>query len=443
VNFRLCLLPPFTLVALITSAVADEWVSFGQQYSAIPSEISSCSTWDEISITGGDNYSIAIKNGLVITWGHPHSNARVVPPEASFVKQVSSGFFNVAALTYSGSVIVWGSDTYGEKNVPNAAKSGVAAISSLSGHVAALKEDGSVILWGAQSFVPIEARSGVVAIAAGGGHTLALKQGGALIGWGSNDSGQAAVPTAALTDVKAIAAGGRHSVALKKDGSVIVWGDNSYKQRNVPAEALSGVIAIAAGADHTIALKQNGTAIAWGSNIFGQARVPDTSQRVAISIATTDYASFFRLAPRPPDARALFRDWATSQGLSGQDAEPSATPYNDGIPNFLKFAFNMNAFLGGASNLKSGTGISGLPLFSITETGNTRTFQVEYIRRKDGSMDYTPKASVSLEPSSFFNMSYEELITPIDSTWERVVAKYPYAQYAPRMFGIVEVKVKY
>ena len=82
-----------------------------------------------------------------------------------------------------------------------------------------LTQGGTVVAWGSETFgktrVPA-GLSGVVAIAAGDRHTVALKQDGTVVAWGKNDDGQTTVP-AGLSGVVAIAAGRDHTVALRLD----------------------------------------------------------------------------------------------------------------------------------------------------------------------------------------------------------------------------------
>jgi len=78
--------------------------------------------------------------------------------------------------------------------------SGVTAIAAGLGsqNVLALKDDGTVVGWGSNSYGRIDIPadlSGVVAISAGSTYALALKNDGSVVGWGSNSSGMLAPQT--------------------------------------------------------------------------------------------------------------------------------------------------------------------------------------------------------------------------------------------------------
>lgn len=191
------------------------------------------------------------------------------------VVKVTAGYNHSVALKDDGRVIAWGSNQFGQCNVPPDL-SGVKAIAAgANRHTLALKSDGCIVAWGdnvyGQCNIPF-GLSGVKAIAAGGDHSVALKCDGTVIAWGKNNKGQCNVPPD-LTDVVEIAAGYEHTVALTCEGSVIAWGDNSKGQCNVP-HTLGAVKAIAAADKLTVALKCNGTVATWGDNFYGQCLVP-------------------------------------------------------------------------------------------------------------------------------------------------------------------------
>jgi hypothetical protein len=147
---------------------------------------------------------------------------------------------------------------------------------------------------------------------------------------------------------------------------------------------------------------------------------------------------------------------AEDAGLSGPDAAPDAIPFDDGVPNILKYAFNMDLSGPDLSNLESGSGSSGLPVFGVGNPASASSqsligkadlslsseFKVEFIRRKGSGLIYTPKVSSTLLPGSFAEMTGTETVSPIgtDGKFERVVVRQPYdPSVAPKAFGIVEV----
>jgi len=139
-------------------------------------------------------------------------------------------------------------------------------------------------------------------------------------------------------------------------------------------------------------------------------------------------------------APALFGTWASAGGLSGPSALPGATPFHDGVPNLLKFAFNLNPAGPDVRTLPKGGGNSGLPFFQLDRSGAQAAFSVEYLRRKNGGLIYTPKASLDL--GTFSPMTGTTSVTPIDADWERVMVRMPVSGApAQRLFGRVDVTI--
>ncbi|MCW1924498.1 hypothetical protein OKA05_18170 [Luteolibacter arcticus] len=127
--------------------------------------------------------------------------------------------------------------------------------------------------------------------------------------------------------------------------------------------------------------------------------------------------SFIVTGSNPPDI--ALNNWATTAGLSGEDAEPDATPFDDGVPNLLKFAFNMNA-AGPDSSVLGAGGNSGLPQITIDQSDPEAppVLKVEFLRRKGSGLIYTPQRSDTLD--GFVSMTGTQVITRIDDQWERV-----------------------
>lgn len=140
----------------------------------------------------------------------------------------------------------------------------------------------------------------------------------------------------------------------------------------------------------------------------------------------------------PQSAAAVFNTWASSSGLSGAAGAPSAMPFQDGVKNVLKYAFNMNAGAADTRVLKAGDGTVGLPVFSVDQSKSPPSFTVEFLKRKGSGLVYTPKSSTDLK--TFQSMNETPTVTSIDATWERVKIERPINSVTtPKLFGIVEV----
>lgn len=250
----------------------------------------------------------------VVAWGDNDHGQCDMPPWLTNVVSVSAGAFHSLALKSDGTVVSWGSPSYGG-TVP-AGLSNVVAISAGPTHNLALRANGTAVGWGSnsdgQSTVP-GGITDIAAVAAGGGHSVLLRSNGVVIAWGNNVIGQTNVPPtltnamtigagtwsnprslavrsngavaiwgySALTNVPpmlwnvvAIDAGDRFNLALSANGRVTAWGYYpDFGETNVPAN-LTNVMAISTGHYHCLALTSNGAVVAWGQNWYGQTNVP-------------------------------------------------------------------------------------------------------------------------------------------------------------------------
>ena len=114
---------------------------------------------------------------------------------------------------------------------------------------------------------------------------------------------------------------------------------------------------------------------------------------------------------------ALLSTWATTSGLTVEGAAPTATPFNDGVPNLLKYAFNMNASEPDVSVLTTG-GSAGLPQITVDQSGPEPVLRVAFLRRKGSGLIYTPQRSAALD--TFVSMTGAETVTAINDQWEQV-----------------------
>lgn len=214
-------------------------------------------------------------------------------------------------------------------------------IASGNGFVLGLKSDGTVVGWGTNSYgqlgdgttsgsaepVGVSGLDNVIEVAAGDRHSVALRGDGAVFCWGANDDGQlgdgtidhSALPkqVPGLTNVVAIGAGDDHTLAVKSDGSVWVWGENSYWQlgdgtqvmRTSPVQiALPGnIVAVAGGRYHSLALTADGQVWGWGWNNAGQVGDGTTAVR-ATPVAVTTLAGVSRIEAEQFFSLALVTD---------------------------------------------------------------------------------------------------------------------------------------
>ena len=146
----------------------------------------------------------------------------------------------------------------------------------------------------------------------------------------------------------------------------------------------------------------------------------------------------FATLPEGSTPAGIFDIWAAVRGLTGSSAAPDAIPYQDGVSNLLKYAFNLDASGPDVRVLETGAGTAGLPSFSLERGISQVTFKVEFLRRKGSGLFYVPKVSTNL--ISYEMMTGTSTVTSIDGEWERVIVRKPCdPATTPRMFGTVEV----
>jgi len=254
--------------------------------------------------------------------------------------------------------------------------------------------------------------SNITAIAGGGAFSLFLKSDGSLWAMGDNRFGQLGDGTTTQENipeqiihgnVTAIAAGSGNGFSLftKSDGSLWVMGDNTFgqlgdgttTQQNTPEQIYPTTIpaittpptsaAIVAGANATFTLAASsvpapstyqwqvstdggntwnnvsGAAYSGGNTANLTVNAPTTTSlgyeyRAAITnTANTIYSTSVPLVVGTSDAKLA---WLQNNFTTAQLGQPSivgdtATPAGDGIPNLLKYAFNLNPLLNGQSSL--------------------------------------------------------------------------------------------
>ncbi len=141
--------------------------------------------------------------------------------------------------------------------------------------------------------------------------------------------------------------------------------------------------------------------------------------------------------------------WTTpEERLNSYLMHALSTPAGDGVPNLLKYAFNLLGTGPGQSaslatpNLSAlaVAGTAGLPAIGVSGDGRVTLL---YVRRKAASqpgITYVVEFSSTLEPDSWTtNASATETVTSLDDTWERVLVTDSLAP-TPRRFVRVRVE---
>jgi alpha-tubulin suppressor-like RCC1 family protein len=203
----------------------------------------------------GSNIGGQLGNGTTTGSSTP---VAVSLPAGTTVTGVSGGGLHSLALTSTGQVLAWGFNGSGQlgngtttsSTVPVAvslpAGTTVTAVSAGNAHSLALTSTGSVLAWGtnsngelgngsttsASSPLAVLLPSGTVAtsISAGGAHSLALTSTGEVLAWGSNNDGQLGIGTFSSSSIPlasrlpagvtatAISAGGFHTLVTSAAG---------------------------------------------------------------------------------------------------------------------------------------------------------------------------------------------------------------------------------
>ena len=179
-------------------------------------------------------------------------------------------FYRVARTAVAGIVDGWGA-TRGSVPTELTDAFAISASPQDSGaHSLAIRADGTVVAWGTNWYGQCDVPTNVtdaVAVAAGGRHSVALGRDGSVVVWGDNTLGQITNAPSNLTNVVDVKAGLWHTLALKADGTVAAWGDLFNRSNAVPS-GFSNVIAIAAGPRHCLALKSDHTVVGWGFDLL-------------------------------------------------------------------------------------------------------------------------------------------------------------------------------
>lgn len=154
----------------------------------------------------------------------------------------------------------------------------------------------------------------------------------------------------------------------------------------------------------------------------GKLFAQDIGATTVNEVVAGELASVFAVTTLVTTPRQRYDETVAAAGLTGNDAEPEAIPFGDGVPNLVKYAFNMN--LGGPDVRRMAPGDSaGLPATEWqTSNGNT-VLRMEFLRRIGSGLTYTPQISPDMTPGNWQPFTSSPVISPVgsDQAWERVV----------------------
>ena len=234
------------------------------------------------------------------------------------IKQSSCGNYFIVALTNSGIVYTWGSNTNGELGHDHRTgyleeplrlflKDAIESIHCGRTHTIALTRNRSkMYVWGAHHkgqlglglyapnrCTPTELvidKQIIIEISCGAYHSVALSADGIVYVWGSNESGQLGLTFChsrlspeklELDNIISICCGGLYTMFLTSDGNLYSCGNNKdgqlgladshFYNTNSPEKILlQDIISVKCGLSHTIAMTSEEEIYVWGNNLYGQ-----------------------------------------------------------------------------------------------------------------------------------------------------------------------------
>ncbi len=268
--------------------------------SAVPLPVAFNNAAGVTSISAGDTFACAIKDGAVYCWGTnngaqlglgtidylAHPTPTLIPTLSSGVTEIAAGGAHACAIQY-GVVKCWGQNGHGQiGNGATITALSPAAVQNVhigdaprnltSGyfHSCVVKGNtGALFCWGsglqgelgnggtANTNVPVavsDMQSDVSIVSGGYAHTCAVKSGQAYC-WGKNNVGQLGIGTTSPFEVlpnavahgktvASLAMGTYHDCLTNTDGALYCWGQNAYGALAHPTLSLSTVpIPIALG----------------------------------------------------------------------------------------------------------------------------------------------------------------------------------------------------
>jgi len=145
------------------------------------------------------------------------------------------------------------------------------------------------------------------------------------------------------------------------------------------------------------------------------------------------------------EPRQLLQEAVEEAGLVGADQDPMASPFNNGLSNLAKYAFNLDLRTDDQSVLDEAdlSDVSGLPILELTpneQTGGQRASLI-YIRNPTLGLDYTPRFSGDLQ-TDLLDSFDEDVLKLTSDGWERVHLIYEFPATQLKGFFWMEVSFR-
>ncbi len=328
-----------TTMAIAQDGASWTWGGYQSGTYTTPQRLSGVAGAAELQ-PDNTHFLARLANGTVLAWGNGNQGqigngrtdlfnyAPIAVPGVSNAVSVAAGRGFSVAVTQDGSVLAWGSNSYGQlgqaiapdRTVPSriSSLSDVIAISAGQGYSLALRRDGTVWMWGNLTSIgdpysyplttatPIQVPglTGIVAISAGDFHNLCLKSDGTVWAFGSNSQGglgrgnatpyySLPVQIPGLDDIVAIQAGQDLSVAVRRDGSLWYWGRPGFSGPYLsPAQALGLTNIVAATLGGRLLLKGDGTVWEW---VYSADTLRQVAGLANVSAIFAGYGRYFAL----------------------------------------------------------------------------------------------------------------------------------------------------
>ncbi|MCX8473720.1 MAG: hypothetical protein ORN85_08730, partial [Sediminibacterium sp.] len=229
------------------------------------------------------------KFGAIVFKGLTTYGLNNVPSGNNFVEVVNGGIF-AFALKSDGTIVFWGSDTYGGSSFNNVKQGQVVDIDVSFTSGLAVHADGSIAAWTNTVSDIINFPSGninAVAISAINGVGYVLRSDSTVIAWGYH-AAQEYAPPANLKDVVSINAGDGGVVAIKSNGDFVLFANNIVSNtNNAPPAYITKLksVAVAINGTSMIGYTPDNKLITWGRNQYGQLNLPNYGLRDVIELA--------------------------------------------------------------------------------------------------------------------------------------------------------------